>query len=73
MFLNEEICRLKRELEDAKTITEIQSDPEMLQKTERVVEKLNGFAKTEISEHLLLNVLNIQSLLKEINTDANHN
>ena len=72
MFLNEEISRLKRELDEAKNISEIREDKEMLNKTTQVVEKLNGFAKTEISEHLLLKVLNIQSLLKEINTDANH-
>ena len=73
MFLNEEIARLKSELEKAKSTSEIKADSEMLEKTGRVVERLNGFAKAEINEHLLLTVLNTQSLIKEINTDANHN
>jgi hypothetical protein len=72
MFLNEEIARLKSELEKAKSTSEIKADSEMLEKTGRVVERLNGFAKAEINEHLLLTVLNTQSLIKEINTDANH-
>ena len=72
MFLNEEIARLKRELERAKDSPEIQQDRDMSQKTIQVVEKLDGFAKTEISEGLLLTVLKMQSLIMEINTDANH-
>jgi len=72
IFLNEEIARLKAQLGEAKNNPEIQADAEMLRKTEEVIEKLSGFAKTEISERLLLTVLNTQSLLKEINTDANH-
>ena len=72
MFLNEEIGRLKVELEEAKKTPEIAKDQEMLQKTIQVAEKLDGFSKTEINEHLLLSVLKMQSLIKEINTDANH-
>ena len=72
IFLNEEIARLKQRLAEAREIDEIKNDEDMLSKTERVIEKLNSFAKEDITENVLLTVLKTQSLVKEIyNADNN--
>jgi len=72
-FLNEEISRLKTLLADANKIKEINSDDKMLEKTNSIVEKLDGFSKQPISDSLLLSVLKTQSLVKEIYSDGDSN
>ena len=72
IFLNEEIARLKQKLVEAKEADEIKNDEDMLLKTEQVIEKLNSFAKEQVTENVLLTVLKTQSLVKEIyNADNN--
>ena len=73
IFLNEEIKRLKTELEKATDVAEIKADPDMVKKTNRIVNKLTGFATQTITEELLLTVLHTQALVKEIYTDGNNN
>lgn len=70
VFLNEELARLKTELEKAKETNEIESDQNMIEKTELIINKLDSFAKQPISEELLLVIMKAQSLVKEINTDG---
>tara|TARA_R110000824_G_scaffold93487_1_gene226043 strand:+ start:3403 stop:4236 length:834 start_codon:yes stop_codon:yes gene_type:complete len=70
VFLNEEIGRLKIELEAAKDLDEIKNDSEMVSKTDEVIETLHTFAQEAISEELLLTVLKTQSLVKEIHRDG---
>ena len=72
VFLNEEIARLKNKLEEAKAINEIKSDTEMLEKTNKIIERLNGFFNRTIDDNLLLTVMRTQELVKEIYTDASH-
>ena len=43
----------------------------MTEKTKRIVEKLNSFARQDINEELLTTVLKTQSLVKEIH-DGDH-
>tara|TARA_R100000315_G_C5233102_1_gene144168 strand:- start:2046 stop:2876 length:831 start_codon:yes stop_codon:yes gene_type:complete len=71
VFLNEEIARLKNLLIEADSIDEISNDQEMKNKTNTIIEKLNGFSKQQINEGLLLTVLKTQSLVKEIYTNGN--
>ena len=71
VYLNEELARLKTELESAKETNEIKSDQNMIEKTELIINKLNSFAKQPISEALLLVIMRAQSLVREINTDGN--
>ena len=71
VFLNEEIARLKNLLIEADSINEISNDQEMKNKTNTIIEKLNGFSKQQINEGLLLTVLKTQSLVKEIYTNGN--
>jgi len=71
-FLNEEITRLKLQLKAAKSIQEIQSDPDMIEKTEQVIAHLNEFSKRSVDDELLLTVMKTQSLVKEIYSDGNN-
>lgn len=66
IYLNEEIERLKNKLSEAKNISYIKEDKEMLQKTEKVITKLNSFAKETINENVLKTILKTQSLVEEI-------
>ena len=48
MYLNEEIKRLKEEVRKAKASNLISADTDMLQKTEKIIEKLDSFKNTQI-------------------------
>jgi len=72
MFLNEELHRLKSTLQKASTTQEINSDNEMTQKTQQIIEKLDAYANDDVNEGLLLTVLKTQKLVKEISQDANN-
>ena len=72
IFLNNEIDRLKNKMEEAKSISYIKEDEEMLQKTQQIIEKLQNFSKETINENVLLTVLKSQALVEEIyNADNN--
>ena len=73
MYLNEEIKRLRDEVNKAKTNKLISSDADMLSKTEKIIEKLDSFKNTQIDEHVLTTVLKIQSLVKETVENGNSN
>jgi len=72
VFLNEEIGRLKSKLEEAKATKEIKSDTAMMEKTNQIIDRLNGFFNKAIDDNLLLTVMKTQELVKEIYTDASH-
>jgi len=71
-FMNEEISRLKQQLEKGKNIAEIKEDNEMLNKTQKVIERLNSFAKEDITDDVLLTVMKTQELVKEMYNDVNN-
>ena len=73
MFLNEEITRLKKEMVNAKNISEIKEDDEMITKTNKIIEKLENFASQNINEDVLLTVMRTQELVKEIYSDGDSN
>ena len=66
MYLNTEIARLKEKMVEAKAIEDIKNDEDMLKKAEAVVERLASYAKSEITEEVLMTVLKTQSLVEEI-------
>jgi hypothetical protein len=72
LFLNEEIKRLINELERARTVEEIKADKDMTQKTQQIVEKLKTYARSGITDDVLLTVMRTQQLVKEIYNNANH-
>jgi hypothetical protein len=71
LFLNEEIKRLITALSGAKNVEEIKSDDEMTTKADRIIEKLESFSKSNITDDVLLTVMKTQQLVKEIYNDAN--
>jgi len=73
MFLNDEIPRLKEQLEKAKKLDEVKEDPEMLNKTQSVIERLNSFVKEDVNENVLLTIMKTQELVKEIYPNADNN
>lgn len=72
MFLNEEIKRLIQQLEEAKSIEEISNDQAMIDKTQDIISKLQGYSQTTIDDDVLMTVMKTQELVKEIYSDANH-
>jgi len=73
VFLNEEIPRLKTELAQAKMTKEISEDSMMLSKTNKLIEKLEGFSQAIIDEQLLVTIIKTQQLVKEIGANGNNN
>ena len=71
-FLNEEITRLKDCLKEAASASDIKSDSDMLDKTKKVIGRLDGYSKKSINEEIIFTVLKTQALAKEINTDGNN-
>jgi len=70
MFLNGEIARLKEALITSSSEGEINQDKEMARKTSEVVEKLETYSNSQISDEILLSILKTQELVKEIYTDG---
>tara|TARA_R100000008_G_scaffold19975_1_gene10295 strand:+ start:8271 stop:9101 length:831 start_codon:yes stop_codon:yes gene_type:complete len=73
MFVNEEVSRLKNKLVEAKSLEVIVQDRDMMDKTNKLLEKLEGFKVEGPSEEVLTTVLKTQSLVKELFDDGNHN
>ena len=71
IFLNEEISRLRNNLNNSLILEEIKKDPEMIKKTKEVIEVLNNFKKENINKNMIMMILKIQNLVKEINEDGN--
>ena len=73
MFLNEEISRLKRELNESKLKEEIYADEQMIEKTDLILEKLNTLKDGFADHDMLFTILKVQQLVVEINNDADSN
>jgi hypothetical protein len=73
MFLNEEISRLKKELELSRSSEHISSDEQMVVKTTQITEKLESYKDSQANQEMLLTILKIQQLVGEINDDASSN
>jgi len=71
IFLNNEIERLKSNLQEAENLSYIKEDQDMLKKLKLIIEKLQSFSKETINENILLTVLTSQSLIEEINNGDN--
>ena len=73
MYLNEEISRLKKELNESKLKEEICSDEQMIEKTDLILEKLDTLKDGFADHNMLLTILKVQQLVGEINNDASSN
>ena len=65
-YLNDEIGRLKEEINSAKDMDEIKEDKGMDDKMDKVLEMLNDFKGELINEKLLEKVMRVQQLVNEI-------
>ena len=66
IYLNEEVGRLKKEINESLKVKELVEDKEMLESTKKVLELIESFKKTEIDSKMLKKVLKIQTLVSEI-------
>ena len=73
MFLNEEVSRLKKELNESKSREDISSDSEMLEKTDLILDKLETLREGHADHSMLLTLLKVQQLVGEIKEDASSN
>ena len=65
IFLNEELGRLRNEIEDCLLVKEVKEDKEMQQKVEKVLALVEGFKETPIDKKMLNKILSIQKFVKE--------
>ena len=72
-YLNEEIARLKGAMKNASLHENIKDDLEMIEKSEKILDKLQSYANENINESLLSTVLKTQKLVKEIQSDGSDN
>jgi hypothetical protein len=67
IFLNEEIQRLKEDVENALNSEEIKSNPEMVEKTQKTIDFLKNFKEVkDISQEMLQKVMKIQQFVHEV-------
>ena len=66
-FLNEEICRLKKEVSLCAKKPKIAENKAFSAKTERVLEQLNEYSKKNITEDIVKEIFYIQDLVIEVN------
>ena len=66
IYLNEEVDRLKNVISESIEYEDIKADPEMINKTNKVLEVIKEFHSKQIDGNLIKKVLKIQSLAREI-------
>ena len=68
-YLNEEVGRLRDKVRSSLDSKEISSDPEMVQKTEQVLEFLDSLTETKLDEPAIKKIMQIQGLVREVETN----
>jgi hypothetical protein len=66
IFLNEELGRLKTTIKKSMRLEEVSSDPDMSEKTNKILEVLESFKNKPLDKDMLTQILKIQNLTKEI-------
>tara|TARA_R110000824_G_scaffold28157_4_gene94843 strand:+ start:60 stop:887 length:828 start_codon:yes stop_codon:yes gene_type:complete len=69
-YLNEEIGRLKEVVKEAMEMEEIKSDKIMLESTKKVINTMEGYKTQKVDEKMVEQILKIQKLAKEIQSDG---
>lgn len=65
-YMNEEVGRLRKTIEESLTLEEVKNDRTMLTNTNAVLKKMEAYKTKPLSEEMISEVLKIQSLAKEI-------
>jgi hypothetical protein len=68
-YLNEEVGRLRDKVKTSLNTEEISSDPEMVKKTEQVLEFLDSLTETKLDEAAIKKIMQIQGLVREVETN----
>jgi len=68
LYLNEEIGRLKKVVKASLQLEEVRADENMTEKTKKVLNILESFKNATPTQKNISKVLNIQELVKEINS-----
>jgi len=68
-YLNEEVGRLRDKVRSSLDSKEISSDPEMVKKTEHVLEFLDSLTETKLDEAAIKKIMQIQGLVREVETN----
>jgi hypothetical protein len=68
-YLNEEVGRLRDKVKASLDAKEISADPEMVEKTEQVLEFLNSLTETKLDEASIKKIMQIQGLVREVETN----
>ena len=68
-YLNEEVGRLRDKVKASLDAKEISADPEMVEKTEQVLEFLNSLTETKLDEAAIKKIMQIQGLVREVETN----
>ena len=68
-YLNEEVGRLRDKVKASINSKEISSDPEMIKKTEQVLEFLDSLTETKLDEAAIKKIMQIQGLVREVETN----
>ena len=70
LYLNEEIARLKKDLEKSLMMEEIISDIVMTKKVQSIIESLEEFKNEEPKKEMIQKVIKVQGLIHEIKSDG---
>ena len=70
IYLNEEIGRLKNVVHSSLQMEEVKNDPRMLEATNEVLNAIEDFKNKPVNEVMIKQILKIQNLAKEIQTDG---
>ena len=70
-FVNEEISRIGVQLKESIQNYEIQENSELETGIGKIIEKVSNFSKTPINEAMLKDIINLQQLIRELDSDAN--
>jgi hypothetical protein len=68
-YLNEEVGRLRDKVKASLDAKEVSSDPEMVKKTEQVLEFLDSLTETKLDEPAIKKIMQIQGLVREVETN----
>jgi hypothetical protein len=68
-YLNEEVGRLRDKVKASLDVKEVSSDPEMIRKTEQVLEFLDSLTETKLDETAIKKIMQIQGLVREVETN----
>ena len=69
VFVNEEISRIGTQLKESLGNYEIQENSDLETGIGRIIEKVSSFSKSPINETMLKDIINLQQLVRELDTD----